>query len=83
MNNAVPVQDTRSSGYVPLSEDHLPGLALVATEDRSAYISTMVSRAAESAAYMKAQLTRGGGLSARSSRGNAVQLNQPSVMVAG
>lgn len=44
----------------PLTEDHVPGLALAAEEDRSAYTYTMVPRAAETAAYVKAQLTRDG-----------------------
>ena len=42
----------------PLTEDHVPGLALAAEEDRSAYTYTMVPRAAQTAAYVKAQLTR-------------------------
>jgi RimJ/RimL family protein N-acetyltransferase len=44
----------------PLTEDHIPGLALAAEEDRSAYAYTMVPRAAETAAYVRAQLTRDG-----------------------
>src|SRR5271165_2439002 len=44
----------------PLTEDHVPGLALAAEEDRSAYAYTMVPKAAETAAYVKAQLTRDG-----------------------
>ena len=44
----------------PLTEDHVPGLALAAEEDRSAYAYTMVPRAAETAAYVKAQLTKAG-----------------------
>ena len=44
----------------PLTEDHVPGLALAAEEDRSAYGYTMVPRAAETAAYVKAQLTKAG-----------------------
>jgi N-acetyltransferase len=44
----------------PLTEDHVPGLALAAEEDRSAYTYTMVPRAGETAAYVQAQLTRDG-----------------------
>jgi RimJ/RimL family protein N-acetyltransferase len=44
----------------PLTEDHVPGLARAAEEDRSAYTYTMVPRAAETAAYVQAQLTRDG-----------------------
>ena len=44
----------------PLTEDHVPGLARAAEEDRSAYAYTMVPRAAETAAYVEAQLTRDG-----------------------
>jgi hypothetical protein len=44
----------------PLTEDHVPGLALAAQEDRSAYAYTMVPRAAETAAYVRAQLTKAG-----------------------
>lgn len=44
----------------PLTEDHVPGLAIAAEEDRSAYAYTMVPRAAETAAYVRAQLTRDG-----------------------
>lgn len=42
----------------PLREDHVPGLALAAEEDRSAYAYTMVPRADETPAYVQAQLTR-------------------------
>jgi N-acetyltransferase len=44
----------------PLTEDHVPGLALAAQEDRSAYTYTMIPRAGETAAYVQAQLTRDG-----------------------
>lgn len=44
----------------PLTEEHVPGLALAAEEDRSAYGYTMVPRAAETAAYVTAQLARDG-----------------------
>jgi RimJ/RimL family protein N-acetyltransferase len=44
----------------PLTEDHVPGLALAAEEDRSAYAYTMVPRAAETAAYVRARLARAG-----------------------
>jgi RimJ/RimL family protein N-acetyltransferase len=44
----------------PLTEDHVPGLALAAEEDRSAYGYTMVPRVGETAAYVKAQMTRDG-----------------------
>lgn len=44
----------------PLSEEHVPGLALAAEEDRSAYAYTMVPRADETAAYVKEQLARDG-----------------------
>jgi N-acetyltransferase len=44
----------------PLTEDHVAGLARAAEEDRSAYTYTMVPRAAETAAYVRAQLTRDG-----------------------
>ena len=42
----------------PLTEAHVPGLALAAEEDRSAYGFTMVPRAAGTAAYVSAQLAR-------------------------
>jgi N-acetyltransferase len=44
----------------PLADDHVPGLALAAEEDRSAYGYTMVPRAAGTAAYVRAQLTKAG-----------------------
>lgn len=44
----------------PLTEDHVPGLAVAAKEDRSGYTYTMIPRAAGTAAYVKAQLTRDG-----------------------
>jgi N-acetyltransferase len=44
----------------PLTEDHVPGLALAAEEDRSAYAYTMVPRADETAAYVADLLTRDG-----------------------
>jgi N-acetyltransferase len=44
----------------PLTDDHVPGLALAAEEDRAAYGYTMVPRAGEAAAYVTAQLTRDG-----------------------
>jgi RimJ/RimL family protein N-acetyltransferase len=44
----------------PLTEDHISGLAFAAEEDRSAYAYTMVPRAAETAAYVQARLTRDG-----------------------
>jgi hypothetical protein len=36
----------------PLTEDHVPSLALAAEEDCSAYTYTMVPRTAETAAYV-------------------------------
>ena len=42
----------------PLAGGHVPGLALAAEEDRSAYGYTMVPRAAGMAAYVTAQLAR-------------------------
>src|SRR6185312_14357717 len=42
----------------PLTEGHVPGLALAAEEDRSAYGYTMVPSAGETAAYVEAQRTR-------------------------
>lgn len=44
----------------PLTEDHVPGLMLAAEEDRAAYAYTMVPRAGETAAYVRAQLARVG-----------------------
>ncbi|HEY0934406.1 MAG TPA: GNAT family protein [Trebonia sp.] len=44
----------------PLTAGHGPGLALAAEEDRSAYAYTMVPRAAATAAYLQAQLSRDG-----------------------
>lgn len=45
----------------PLTEDHVPGLAPAAEEDRSVYCYTMVPRAAGTAAYAADLLTRDGG----------------------
>lgn len=44
----------------PLTDDHVPGLMRAAEEDRSAYAYTMVPRAGETAAYVRAQLARDG-----------------------
>lgn len=44
----------------PLADEHVPGLALAAEEDRSAYAYTMVPRADETATYVKDQLARDG-----------------------
>jgi RimJ/RimL family protein N-acetyltransferase len=44
----------------PLTEDHVPGLALAAEEDRAAYGYTMVPRAGQTAAYVRDLLTRNG-----------------------
>ena len=42
----------------PLSERHIPGLALAGEEDRAAYGYTRVPRAAETAGYVQGQLGR-------------------------
>jgi RimJ/RimL family protein N-acetyltransferase len=44
----------------PLDAGHVPGLMTAAEEDRSAYAWTVVPRAGEMAAYVAAQLARGG-----------------------
>ncbi len=44
----------------PLTEEHVPGLALAAEEDRSAYAYTMVPRAEDTAAYVGGLMSRDG-----------------------
>lgn len=44
----------------PLTEEHRPGLALAAEEDRSAYGYTLVPRAGTMAAYLRFQFSRAG-----------------------